>query len=194
MIRVFPDDFEALPLEVHSFLEDVPLHDVFAIDLPERGQDVTLAEVFDIMKSVDFTRPNWLVSVLFKLRTIIGRGFGLDRPINDIAEHSFLNRVKEEHLQQSVVAPGTMAGPFRILYMFPNESLSEIRNATVHAFLCNVLLPRESGYRFYWAVYVKAVSWVTPLYMSLIDPFRRAVVYPAMLDKLRSLWISMPED
>jgi hypothetical protein len=77
------------------------------------------------------------------------------------------------------------------LYIISNESLGEIRNATVHAFLSNALLPTESGYRFYWAVYVKPVSWITPVYMSVIDPFRRLIVYPAMLERLRKEWISM---
>jgi hypothetical protein len=77
---------------------------------------------------------------------------------------------------------------FRLLYLLGRESLAEIRNATVHAFLCAALYERPSGYRLYWAVYVKPVSWLTPMYMALIEPFRRFIVYPAMLGRIRRAW------
>ena len=66
--------------------------------------------------------------------------------------------------------------------------MSEIRNATVHAFSCMALVPLASGYRLYWAIYVKPVSRLTPLYMVLIEPFRRFIVYPAILRRLRTRW------
>jgi hypothetical protein len=62
---------------------------------------------------------------------------------------------------------------FRLLYRRPDEALSEIRNATVHAFLCSVLQRRPDGYRLYWAVYVLPVSRFTPVYMAVIELFRR---------------------
>jgi hypothetical protein len=67
-----------------------------------------------------------------------------------------------------------------VLYVFNDESLSELRNATVHAFLALALTPSPGGYTLYLAIYVKAVNRFTPLYMALIDPFRRLVVYPAL--------------
>jgi hypothetical protein len=83
-----------------------------------------------------------------------------------------------------------MEGGFRLLYLVEQESLAEIRNATVHAFLSTALVERPSGYRLYWAVYVKPSSWLTPLYMALIEPFRRFIVYPAMLGRVRRAWTS----
>ncbi len=47
-----------------------------------------------------------------------------------------------------------------------------------------------SGYRFYWAIYVKSVSRFTPVYMAVIEPFRRFVVYPAILRRLRVSWVA----
>jgi hypothetical protein len=38
------------------------------------------------------------------------------------------------------------------------------------------------------AVYVKPVSRFTPLYMALIDPFRRLVVYPALGRHAQRRW------
>jgi hypothetical protein len=48
-----------------------------------------------------------------------------------------------------------------------------------------------AGYRLYSAIYVKNVSRFTPLYMALIEPFRRFVVYPAILRRLRSAWMAV---
>jgi hypothetical protein len=50
------------------------------------------------------------------------------------------------------------------------------------------LSPRSSGYRYYFAVYVISVSWLTRPYLALIEPFRRFFLYPAMLRRLRNAW------
>jgi hypothetical protein len=84
-----------------------------------------------------------------------------------------------------VLSPGTADGPFRLLYVLERESLEEVRNATVHAFLCWALNQTSDGYRLYWGVYVKPVSWLTPVYMGIIEPFRRFVVYPSIFRAIR---------
>ena len=76
-----------------------------------------------------------------------------------------------------------------MLYVTQNEALSEIRNATVHGFLALALTHREPGYVLYVAIYVKAVSRFTALYMALIDPFRRFVVYPALGRQIQQAWL-----
>jgi hypothetical protein len=48
--------------------------------------------------------------------------------------------------------------------------------------------PTADGYRLYLGVYVKKVSPLTPLYMALIDPFRKLFVYPAMIRKMERTW------
>jgi hypothetical protein len=37
-------------------------------------------------------------------------------------------------------------------------------------------------------VYVGKTGWITPVYMALIDPFRRWIIYPAMLKNIRAIW------
>ena len=58
-------------------------------------------------------------------------------------------------------------------------------SATVHAFLVLAFVERPEGQRLYWAVYVRPVGRFTRWYMALIDPFRRLIVYPALLRQLR---------
>jgi Protein of unknown function (DUF2867) len=103
-------------------------------------------------------------------------------------EHSYLNRVSDDLKARSHVVPGTSEGAFLLLYVLDNESLAEIRNATAHAFLSMALAPSRHGYRLYWVVYVKPISWLTPVYMAAIEPFRRWIVYPALLRRLRKAW------
>jgi hypothetical protein len=178
-----------LPLYVHSILEDVPLRDVSAVDLPGGGPGRTLGDVRALISTGDLLSANPLARALFALRLWLGRIFGWDRACHDPPETSYLSRVPASLRAQSVVQPGTIERGFRLLYLVGQESLAEIRNATVHAFLCAALRERPGGgYRLYWAVYVKPSSRLTPLYMALIEPFRRFIVYPAMLGRVRRAW------
>ena len=182
-MRVSPAEFLALDLEVHALLRDVPLRDVSAVDLPGGGER-TLADVKRLLLAGS-QGPRGLDGVLVRLRRWIGRRLGWDLPR---PEPLSVNRLSEDLRRRSLVAPGTREGPFRALYELPNESLEELRNATVHAFACMALAPRAGGYRFYLAVYVETVSRFTPIYMAAIEPFRRFIVYPSMLSRLRAAW------
>jgi hypothetical protein len=65
----------------------------------------------------------------------------------------------------------------------------ELQNLTAHAAAVSALTETADGYRFYFAVYVARASWITPVYMALIDPFRKWIVYPAMLKTIRASWV-----
>lgn len=67
---------------------------------------------------------------------------------------------------------------FRPVYVEPEEQVSRIENATVVAFLHLSLADRHPRL----AVYVRPKGWFGAAYMKLIDPFRRWVVYPSLLD------------
>ena len=136
-------------------------------------------------------RPaNLAVRGLFALRWALGRAFGWDDERHDPSGGSYVNRLADADHSQSRVAPGTREGRFRVLYVLGEEALSELRNATVHAFLALALTPRPGGYTLYLAIYVKPVSRLTTLYMALIDPFRRLIVYPALGRQLQQRWSS----
>jgi hypothetical protein len=79
-------------------------------------------------------------------------------------------------------------GLFRVVYRFENEQLLEVQNRTVHAAALSALAKRADSYRFYFAVYVRQRTWITPFYMGLIDPLRRWIIYPALLKKIRAAW------
>ena len=48
--------------------------------------------------------------------------------------------------------------------------------------------PASGGYLAYLAVYVKPVHRFTSLYMRAIAPFRRLVVYPAIIRNVQRAW------
>jgi hypothetical protein len=182
-VRVPHEEFLALDLEVHALLQDVPLRDVCAIDLPG-GDDRTIADVRRIMER-GRGRPPASVAVLVGVRRGLGRAFRWDRPRKELP---YASRLTDDQRERSLAPVGTQAGAVRILYQFPYELLGELENATVHAFSCLALVRRPGGWRLYWAIYVENVSRFTPFYMAAIEPFRRFVVYPALLKALREAW------
>jgi hypothetical protein len=104
-------------------------------------------------------------------------------------EDSFQKRLSERDRRESEITPGTQDGHFWVLYQFPGEALRETRNRTVHGFICIALVSRPNGYRLYWGVYVRRVSWLTQPYLVTIEPFRR-ILYPAMLRRIRRAWLA----
>jgi Protein of unknown function (DUF2867) len=126
--------------------------------------------------------------VLIRLRLFLGRILRLEAEPKDALATSFASRLTPEDRARSVVMSGTREGLFRVVYRFENEQLLEIQNRTVHAAALSALTERADSYRFYFAVYVRQRTWITPFYMGLIDPFRKWIVYPAMLKTIRASW------
>lgn len=187
-MRASPDEYAALELRAHSLLADVPLHDVWALDLAGGGPGVTLSDLRPLLSLQELAETNLVVRLLFRLRAWLGARFGWDREPSRDPEAGFAGRLSAEERERSLVAPGTPEGPFRVVYASAHESISEIRNATVHAFSVFALREGPEGYRFYWAIYVRPVGRITGWYMALIDPFRRFIIYPAVLRRVRSVW------
>ena len=188
MPQISPPEFLALPLRVHTFLADVPLHDVWAVDLPTQRGGVTLSEFLRRVSQGGTNRLPPAARALIRLRLFLGRILRLEAEPRDAVAASFGSRLTQEDRARSLAVPGTQDGVFRVVYRFENEQLLEIQNRTVHAAALSALAERADGYRFYFAVYVRQRTWITPLYMGLIDPFRRWIIYPAMLKTIRATW------
>jgi hypothetical protein len=129
-----------------------------------------------------------MARALFRLRFFLGRIFRLEVEPKDALAASFGSRLTPEDRARSFVMSGTREGLFRVVYRFENEQLLEIQNRTVHAAALSALDEKADSYRFYFAAYVRQRTWITPFYMGLIDPFRRWIVYPAMLKTIRATW------
>ena len=187
-MRVTPEEYERLELRAHALLADVPLHDVWRVDLPGGGPGRSIADVRALLSMQDMAAAGPAVRFLFGLRALLGRVFGWDAEPGTTTGESFMVRLSAEDRERSRVAPGTPDGPFQVLFESADEAISEIRNSTVHAFSVFALVEHAAGYRLYWGIYVRPVGRVTAWYMRLIDPFRRLVIYPAVLRHLRAAW------
>ena len=195
MPQISPTEFYALPLRVHTFLADVPLHDVWTVDLPAHRDGVTLSEFLRRSNQcgcdtadAEINRFPPVARALFRLRFLLGRIFRLEAEPKDALAASFGSRLTPEDRARSLVVSGTPEGLFRVVYRFENEQLLEIQNRTVHAAALSALAERADSYRFYFAVYVRQRTWITAFYMGLIDPFRKWIIYPALLKKIRATW------
>lgn len=187
-MRAEPQEYRQLELRAHSFLADVELHDVWVVELAGGGTNRTIEDARACFTPQIATTANAAVRTLFRIRTTVGAWFGWDQDESRWDDELYSRRLTPEERARSSIPPGSTDGLFRIVYVFPNEALSEIRNATVHAFSCLALRRIMKGYRLYWAIYVKPISPWTQTYMRVIDPFRRTVVYPAIIRRIQTEW------
>jgi len=177
------EEFEQLPLRVHAFLADVPLHDVWFIDLPRWRGGITLDEFLRTPsnRKLDacgcsessslFTR-SLLVRILLHIRFFVGWFFGWDLEPPATMRKTFAARLTDTDHSRSLGMAGTRDGFFRV----------------VHAAALTTLVETATAYRFYLGVYVRSVSRLTPIYMTLIDPFRTLMVYPSLLRGVCVRW------
>ena len=167
--RATPDEYRAVALRAHSLLEDVPLHDVWVVDLPGGPPGFSMPDLRSLMNVGDLAGDNRAVRFLFSLRGWLGRVLRLDsapdRESEEPRRSEYLERLSRQEREGSLVPPMTAEGPFKILLVTPRESISEIRNATVHAFSVFALVDGDSGYRLYWAIYVQPVGAITAWYI-----------------------------
>jgi hypothetical protein len=190
--RVANEEFLAKPLRVHSFLADVPLHDVWKIPLDGGGTGRTVADALRLIAFDHFRDAGPIVRGLFWLRGVLGRVFRWDNPTaaqaRRYADLSYVHRLTEADRARSLVEPGSESPLFPAVYQFENEGLYEIMNGTVQAFALLALEPAARGYALYLAIYVRRMNWLTPFYMTLIDPFRKLFVYPALIRQVQGAW------
>jgi Protein of unknown function (DUF2867) len=187
MPQISTQEFERLLLRVHDFLAGVPLHDAWAVDLPCERSGITLDQ-FSRTASTCLCTPPALVRALLNIRLFVGGLLGWDREPAATAWESFATRMTTADRSRSLAPAGTREGLFRVVYRFENEQLLELINRTAHAAALSALVETANGYRFYFGVYVRSVNRFTPIYMALIGPFRKLVVYPSLLRNVRAKW------
>ncbi|HEX2906600.1 MAG TPA: DUF2867 domain-containing protein [Phototrophicaceae bacterium] len=183
--------FRQKPFRVHELLADVPLHDIWVFHLPGGKDGLTAADfeilVFGMMDELQERNP--AVKGLFQLRFFLGRIFHWDdaQPQRDQAL-SYVNRLTPADRARSRVEPGSKSELGWVVYEFDNEWLTEFINDTVQGFAFVGVDRQANEYTLYFTIYVKPISWITPFYMALIDPFRRILIYPTMMRNVHQQW------
>lgn len=186
--RLTPAEFQAKDFRVNSFLADVPLHDVWVFHLQGGDEGLTLHDAQEALAGASPLDANAAVAVLVGFRMFFGGLIGLDDEKYFDASSAYARRLTEEDRARTLEQPGTGGELFRTVYAFENEELAEMMNRTAHAFFCMAIEPADDGYTMYWAIYVRETGGLTPIYMSIIDPFRRYIVYPAIVQTVERTW------
>ncbi|HLM61257.1 MAG TPA: DUF2867 domain-containing protein, partial [Pyrinomonadaceae bacterium] len=131
---------------------------------------------------------NAVTKALFDLRGMIGKILHWDDATQLVQEFSYLPRLTAEEHAKSLVPPGEVRGISRVLYCFENEMTLEIINKTVHCFWVIASELTGDGYNLYNAVYVKKLNWRTPIYMTLVSPMLKHLIYPAIGKSIEQNW------
>jgi hypothetical protein len=181
---VDPARYLSLDLRAHALLADIPVHDVWYVHLPDTVEGRTLLDVNDAVTHGAVGDVPAALLAAIATYAVSARVAGLNKRECADRASSVAHRLTEADRARSVVPVGR--GGF--VYHFRREALLEIQTCTAHAIYVFALAPERGGYGLYWGVYVRRVSWVTPLYMGLIDPVRRLVVYPSLLQRFEYCW------
>ena len=127
MPRISTQEFERLPLRAHDFLAGVPLHDVWAVDLPRGRYGITLDEFLRTASAPPFTLPP-LGRALLNIRLFVGRLRRWDREPAATAWETFATRMTTADRSRPLAPAGTREGLFRVVDRFENEQLLEVIN------------------------------------------------------------------
>lgn len=188
-----PVAYRALDLRAHSLMADVPLHDVWVIDLQGGGEGRSISDLAALPPGSPGPLENFLAGILVMSRLGVGRVFGWDTASAADPARSYITRLTAADRERCCGAcEGERSGPFgiRTVYAFDREVMREVQNRTVHALLTMALVPADRGYRLYIGVYVRPTSWFTSFYMASIDAFRRLIVYPIGFRVMQHRWQS----
>jgi hypothetical protein len=184
------EEFNRLPLKAHDFLEGIPTHSLDYIELKGGRENMTILEIYNAtgLSDMDNVDLGFGTKALFKLRTLIGEVMRWDEVPTLVQSISYLPRLSAAERAKSLIPPGEIRGISRVLYCYEDEMLLEIINKTVHCFWLLASVPTADGYALYNAVYVKYLNWRTPIYMGLISPVLKSIIYPAIDKSMRRNW------
>ena len=199
----------AQPWKVHEIAKDFKLLDVWEIPILA---DVTKNQDFlSFVKALETppapkTPPKVSYSIgllisgfLLKLRKYMGKIFPLDKNINMLPipgckETSLKERLTQDDLERNLDKQETKEKNqkrfgFRMVYLYENEGLRELSNNTAHILMhLGWVHKDENYYTAQLAIYAKTRRVLGKLYLMLIMPFRRLVVYPTVTKSFKYSW------
>ncbi len=186
-LQVPPEEFAEIPFPVNSLLAEVPLHDVWAVDLKGHPSP-TLEDLGSALRNSSPLQATPAAMGLSMLRGLMGSTLGWEDPEWFDERSSFVHRLPEAYRSRSETEPGTTLGIWRVLYLFPEEGVVETLNGTVHVAVAATIGEGPVGHRLFLSFRVREVNWTTRFYMKLIDPCRRFFVYPSLLRQFAHTW------
>jgi ankyrin repeat protein/SAM-dependent methyltransferase len=194
------------PWKVHEIAQDFELLDVWEFPiLADKTQNQDFSFFLKVMRqplkmnvSNFFSLRYLMARFLVFLRVYLGEISGLDKNINSLPipgcqEISLKERLSLEEQKRSLEGTdegqGDYNGIWRTVYLYENEMLTELSNDTVHALMhFGWVHKSKNNFTAHLAVYAKPRGDLGVFYMKLIMPFRRLIVYPAMMEDVKKKW------
>ena len=177
------------PWRIHALTSDFRVEDVWALPTPGGPEDFPRL-VRGFASGDPAQGPSRAVRALFAIRSGIGALLGLDGPDAglDARVPTLRDRLPED-LRDGPAGPDFAALPFTPLYLAHDEFAAEIANRTMHGVLHLGWVPDgNGGHRGQMAVLVKPNGVLGEAYMAAIKPFRLAIVYPRLLQRIERQW------
>jgi hypothetical protein len=176
------------PWRIHQLAPDFHVEDVW--QLPCGGGPGEFAGLVSMIVSQDVSRSSsravrWLFAIRFRL----GELFGWDEPaVAKEASSATLREQLPRDLRTTPV-PEFAALPFTPLYLLDDEFAAETANRTMHGVMHVGWVPDGAGgFHGQMAVLVKPNGLLGTAYMATIRPFRRLIVYPALMVQIERAW------
>jgi hypothetical protein len=184
---------ESGPWRIRELVPDFALEDVWA--LPAGGGAEDFNTLVEVMVSSDPAHARSLPTrLLWRVRDRLGSWFGLGRVSGPIdrgpghADAALADRLPDD-LRDTTSGLRFSSLPFTPLYRTDVEFAAELSNPIVHAVMHLAWVEQGEGrYRGRMAVYVRPRGLLGKGYMAAIKPFRRWVVYPAILRQIGRSW------
>src|SRR5215218_1437154 len=177
------------PWLIHELTRDFRLEDVWALPTPGGPDD--FPRLVQRFTSADPSQSaSGAARVLFATRWKVGELLGWDGPDAGVGSRvpTLRDRLPAD-LREASSGPDFGALPFTTLYLLEHEWAAEIANRTMHGVMHIGWVPDGiGGYRGQMAVLVKPNGLFGNAYMAAIGPFRRLIVYPAMMREIERGW------
>jgi hypothetical protein len=184
------------PWRIHELTRDFRLEDVWALPTPGGPDD--FPRLVRLMASGDRSQggSSRAARILWAIRWKVGELLGWDGPDSGLGSRvpTLRDRLPVD-LRSAPSGPDHDRLPFSSLYLLGDEWATEIANRTVHGVMHIGWVPDGTGgYRGQMAVLVKPNGLLGTVYMAVIRPFRRLVVYPPMLGRIGQKWRALAAD
>ena len=177
------------PWRIHEITPDFQVEDVWA--LPTPGGPDELPRLVSQFVFGDFPdRAPLLVRLLWDARWRIGALLRWDGDDTGVGSRvrSLRDRLPSD-LRDAPTGPPFNDLPFASVYQLEDEWAAELANRTVHAVMHIGWVPDGSGrYHGQMAVLVKPNGGLGAAYLAAIKPFRRLIVYPALIHRIERAW------
>jgi hypothetical protein len=181
-MRLPTTEHTSRPWRIHELTRDFRVEDVW--ELPATGGPDDFPRLVQRLASGDPSQgSSRAVRALFTIRWKVGQLLRWERPDAGLGSRvaTLRDRLPAD-LRDAPSGPNFDALPFKPLYQIDDEFAAEIANRTMHGVMhLGWVSDGTGGYRGQMAVLVKPNGLLGDLYMAAIRPFRRLIVYPAMM-------------